>query len=161
MATKDESGTASLSEVGKYDDGTCAICLSSHINKSTPDCGHVFCFRCLIDWCKIKLECPTCKQPFQNFRHDIQIRPTCEQIYTPDPPLAPADQQRTPEILNVTIVNEGDHQTWVVRAPNMTIVLLMPPSTHVRLHDTNFRTWFFNYLNNQLNVNILGMVGPN
>jgi hypothetical protein len=40
-------------------------------------------------------------------------------------------------------------------------VLLMPPLTHERLHhDTNFRTWFFNYLNNQLNINILGMLWP-
>jgi hypothetical protein len=40
----------------------------------------------LVDWCKIKLECPTCKQPFQTFRHSIQIQPPLEQIYTPDHP---------------------------------------------------------------------------
>jgi E3 ubiquitin-protein ligase Topors len=158
---KEETGTASPSDVRMYDDGTCAICLSSHVNKATPDCGHVFCFRCLIDWCQIKLECPTCKQPFQNFRHNIQIRPTCEQIYTPDTPLVPADQQPTPEVLNITFLDGGELQTWVVRTPNRMIVLLMPPLTHERLHhDTNFQTWFFNYLNSQLNINIVGMVWP-
>ena len=54
-----------------YDDGQCAICLQPHKTKSQPKCGHVFCFQCLVDWSKIKRECPTCKQPFAKFRHQV------------------------------------------------------------------------------------------
>nr|CAH0111939.1 unnamed protein product [Daphnia galeata] len=163
MSTNEEScSPSSPSDVGKYDDGICAICLGPHINKSNPNCGHVFCFRCLVDWCQIKLECPTCKQPFQNFRHNIHIRPTCDQIYTPDPPPAPADQQQpTAEILSVSFIDEGIFQMWVIRAQDRMMVLPMPPLTHLRLrNDTNFRTLFFNFLNRQLNINVLGMVWP-
>ncbi len=142
-----------------YDDGTCAICLRSHINKSTPNCGHVFCFRCLIDWCQIKLECPTCKQPFQNFRHNIQIRPTGDQIYTPAPPLAPVDDFSVAE-MSMTVVNE-DHrnrQSWVIRSANRMIVIPMPVSSHDRLNDPGFRLRFFAFLNRQFDVNVIDIV---
>ncbi|KAI9557955.1 hypothetical protein GHT06_014707 [Daphnia sinensis] len=55
-----------------YDDGQCAICLYPHVNKSRPYCGHVYCFQCLVSWCRIKLECPTCKKPFTTFRHSMR-----------------------------------------------------------------------------------------
>lgn len=72
----------------KYDDGQCAICLGPHINKSLPDCGHVYCFQCLVDWCHIKLECPSCKKPFTYFYHSLNsIQSTEErQIYVPERP---------------------------------------------------------------------------
>jgi len=41
----------------KYDDGQCAICWVPQINKSLPDCGHFYCYQCLVDWCHFKLEC--------------------------------------------------------------------------------------------------------
>ncbi len=67
----------------KYDDGRCAICLGPHINKSVPDCGHVYCYQCLVDWCHIKRECPSCKKPFTYFYHSI--RSTKErQVYIPE-----------------------------------------------------------------------------
>ncbi len=108
------------SPLNTYDDGICAICLSSHVNKSTPNCGHVFCFRCLIDWCQIKLECPTCKQPFQNFRHTIQTLPTGDQIFTPDPPAAPVENPRV-EQMDDTVINEGYFLIMVI----MLIMLYM------------------------------------
>lgn len=68
-----------------YDDGQCAICLGPHINKSLPDCGHVFCFQCLVDWCHIKLECPSCKKPFNYFYHSIQSTEE-RRVYIPERP---------------------------------------------------------------------------
>ena len=53
----------------KYDDGQCVLCCQSHVTKSRLKCGHVFCYQCLVNWSKIKLECPTCEQPFTQFRH--------------------------------------------------------------------------------------------
>ncbi len=49
-----------------YDDGQCAICLLPHTNKSRLICGHVFCFKCILVWSRVKLECPMCKQRFNS-----------------------------------------------------------------------------------------------
>ncbi|XP_056634328.1 E3 ubiquitin-protein ligase Topors-like [Diorhabda sublineata] len=65
----------------------CAICLGAFSNKCFSDsCMHQFCFKCLLEWSKIKPECPLCKQPFtriiHNFKsheeydeHVVEIRP--------------------------------------------------------------------------------------
>ena len=149
MSTNEEScSPSSPSDVGKYDDGICAICLGPHINKSNPDCGHVFCFTCLVDWCKIKLECPTCKQPFENFRYSIENRPTCDQIYTPDPPPAPADQQQpTAEMLNISFIDDGGiFERWMIQASDR------PVRLDVRLwSDPAYRLRFFANLNREFN----------
>ncbi|KAI9561213.1 hypothetical protein GHT06_012169 [Daphnia sinensis] len=82
-----------------YDTGQCAICLSPQADRSRPRCGHVFCFDCLKEWCRVKLECPTCRQPFTNFVHKITGTAPNEisEVYTPDPPVIP------PAIRRITI----------------------------------------------------------
>ena len=50
-----------------YDDGQCAICLLPHVYKSRLLCGHVFCFKCLSNWCRVKFECPSCRRKFNSF----------------------------------------------------------------------------------------------
>ena len=131
-------------EARKYDDGICAICQRFHVNKSSMDCGHVFCFSCLLEWCKIKLECPTCRQPFLQYRHSFEIGSTVHQIYIPDPPPAPADQPQTLEALTVNIWNER----------NRAFV------THPRLNDINFRTWVIDYMIRRLKLPILRVNFP-
>ena len=54
-----------------YDDGTCAICIGPHENKSRPPCGHVFCFQCLAEWCRIRLKCPMCNRRITSFKHSF------------------------------------------------------------------------------------------
>ncbi len=59
---------------GKFDNGQCAICLEDpQVDKSFPPCGHVFCFKCLVEWCKTherpQLQCPTCNEVFRKFIH--------------------------------------------------------------------------------------------
>ncbi|XP_060520813.1 E3 ubiquitin-protein ligase Topors-like isoform X2 [Cylas formicarius] len=50
----------------------CAICLGSCSNKCFSDsCSHEFCFKCLLEWSKIKAECPLCKQPFKSIIHNV------------------------------------------------------------------------------------------
>ena len=55
-----------------YDDGMCAICMGPHENKSFPSCGHVFCFQCLAEWCRIRQTCPMCNQPITSFKHSFE-----------------------------------------------------------------------------------------
>lgn len=86
MANNDTSITATGFSPLNYDDGQCAICLGPHADKSQLHCGHVFCYHCLAEWCKVKLECPTCKRPFTRILHNIGSTDG-QQIYTPDPPL--------------------------------------------------------------------------
>ena len=68
-----------------YDTGECAICMGPHEDKSRLNCGHFFCFQCLVEWCRVKLQCPTCRQPFADFVHQSAGSAQQEEVYTPDP----------------------------------------------------------------------------
>ena len=67
-----------------YDTGECAICMGPHEDKSRLNCGHFFCFQCLVEWCRVKLQCPTCRQPFADFVHQSAGSAQQEEVYTPD-----------------------------------------------------------------------------
>lgn len=86
-----------------YDNNECAICLEPQINKSRPYCGHVFCYDCLVNWSLIKMECPTCKQPFKYFAHDIQS-PTDYLVCIPEAPSV-RSQQSNPSPYVYSIIN--------------------------------------------------------
>lgn len=91
MANNYQSSTVGQADITtNYDDGQCAICLGPHVNKSQSDCGHVFCYQCLFDWCKIKLECPSCKTPFSFFYHSMHS-PEDWQVCIPEDPLVSTD----------------------------------------------------------------------
>ena len=69
-----------------FDDGVCAICCYPHTNKSRLECGHIFCFQCLIDWCVLKMRCPTCNKTFKSFDHETIDSPSTgkyNKTYTP------------------------------------------------------------------------------
>ena len=82
-----------------YSDGHCAICLAPLTNKSQLLCGHAFCYKCVMEWCRVKMQCPICKQNFNSFvstdlhRDDMQLNTDdghsyyydlCETETTPD-----------------------------------------------------------------------------
>ncbi|KAJ8688484.1 hypothetical protein QAD02_024279 [Eretmocerus hayati] len=51
----------------------CSICLGQLVNPSfTDSCLHQFCFTCLVEWSKIKTECPLCKQIFKSIIHNVR-----------------------------------------------------------------------------------------
>ncbi|XP_013782348.1 E3 ubiquitin-protein ligase Topors-like [Limulus polyphemus] len=52
---------------------SCVICLGKPENKSfTDSCFHIFCFACLVEWSKVKAECPLCKQSFRSIIHNVR-----------------------------------------------------------------------------------------
>ena len=64
----------------------CAICLSKLENKSfTDSCFHMFCFVCLMEWSKVKAECPLCKQPFKSIVHNVRSLDDYDQYHIPRP----------------------------------------------------------------------------
>nr|DBA28186.1 TPA: hypothetical protein GDO54_008584 [Pyxicephalus adspersus] len=54
-------------------DSKCPICLDRFDNISHLDrCLHRFCFKCIKEWAKNKVECPLCKQPFNSILHSVR-----------------------------------------------------------------------------------------
>lgn len=41
---------------------SCMLCLSDMVNPSAANCGHMFCWDCIVDWVRQQPECPLCRQ---------------------------------------------------------------------------------------------------
>uniref|UniRef100_A0A914VXN1 RING-type E3 ubiquitin transferase n=1 Tax=Plectus sambesii TaxID=2011161 RepID=A0A914VXN1_9BILA len=76
----------------------CPICLGVPVDESkTEACQHRFCFVCLVEWSKIKTQCPMCKTPFKKIIHNTksdESGETCEIFDVPEPaPPEPAQRR--------------------------------------------------------------------
>lgn len=40
----------------------CILCLNDMMDPSCSPCGHIFCWACIMNWCKEREECPLCRQ---------------------------------------------------------------------------------------------------
>ncbi|KAH9846626.1 peroxisome assembly protein per8 [Lenzites betulinus] len=40
----------------------CTLCLEERTNSCATDCGHLFCWNCIVGWGREKAECPLCRQ---------------------------------------------------------------------------------------------------
>ncbi|XP_055374192.1 E3 ubiquitin-protein ligase Topors-like [Condylostylus longicornis] len=64
----------------------CAICLGKCKNKCfTDSCLHQFCFKCLLEWSKVKAECPLCKQCFKSIIHNVKSDDQFEEYWVQSP----------------------------------------------------------------------------
>lgn len=44
------------------DSRRCTLCLEERTNGCATDCGHMFCWDCIVGWAREKSECPLCRQ---------------------------------------------------------------------------------------------------
>lgn len=44
------------------DSRTCMLCLTEMTNPAAANCGHFFCWTCIVDWIREHPECPLCRQ---------------------------------------------------------------------------------------------------
>ncbi|XP_069675057.1 E3 ubiquitin-protein ligase Topors-like isoform X2 [Periplaneta americana] len=82
----------------------CAICLGKSQNKSfTDSCLHQFCFNCLLEWSKVKPECPLCKQSFKSIIHNVRSNEDYDQYH-----LRPASENPYPwvNMINIDMVQQ-------------------------------------------------------
>jgi len=62
----------------------CSICLGKLVNTCfTDSCLHQFCFTCLLQWSKIKTECPLCKQTFKSIINNVRSEEDYDQYHVP------------------------------------------------------------------------------
>jgi peroxin-10 len=40
----------------------CTLCLEERTNSTITECGHLFCWSCIVGWGREKAECPLCRQ---------------------------------------------------------------------------------------------------
>jgi peroxin-10 len=41
---------------------TCTLCLEERTDSCATECGHLFCWSCVVGWGREKAECPLCRQ---------------------------------------------------------------------------------------------------
>ena len=41
----------------------CSLCLENCTGPTTPPCGHLFCWKCIVSWVNDKMKCPVCRSP--------------------------------------------------------------------------------------------------
>lgn len=85
LGTPPKSPRGSPSRTGASSpEPNCAICLGKLENKSfTDSCFHQFCYVCLLEWSKVKAECPLCKQTFKSIIHNIRSNEDYDQYHIP------------------------------------------------------------------------------
>lgn len=56
----------------------CPVCLqnfsSSHSKSYTSKCFHSFCFECILEWSKVRYNCPLCKTEFDRILYEVHSR---------------------------------------------------------------------------------------
>lgn len=87
----------------------CSICLGKLINTSfTDSCLHQFCFTCLLQWSKIKTECPLCKQTFKSIIHNVRSEEDYDQYHVPRELVSQIPQPQVTATLDVNFDVDWD-----------------------------------------------------
>lgn len=106
----------------------CAICLGRSKKKSFTDtCLHMFCFKCILEWSKVKAECPLCKQPFRSIIHNVTAMNQYDEyiVQTQQPPMQPQQShmytERVPPPITIPASHTGHVGAHLPTARNSSI----------------------------------------
>ena len=97
MAAKNVQDSTPNEDISKVrrpsspDEPSCAICLAKKLENTsyTDACAHKFCFVCLLEWSKVKAECPLCKTKFKSIIHNIKSKDDYDSYTLPPRPPRP------------------------------------------------------------------------
>ena len=64
----------------------CGICLDTISKSATGNCNHHFCYKCLINWCKINNKCPKCNFIIYEIRLDTEFDSLISEFITNSDP---------------------------------------------------------------------------
>lgn len=65
---KNSSNTPEQNSVSVSSNQKCLLCFSCISEPTLTECGHVFCWHCLLEWLSYKQQCPLCKHDIRNNR---------------------------------------------------------------------------------------------
>ncbi len=83
---KDSSSSGHRKRSASPEATKCAICLGDVVNRSCSNaCVHQFCFGCLLEWSKVKPECPLCKSSFRSIYHNFRSNNEYDEHVVPTP----------------------------------------------------------------------------
>jgi hypothetical protein len=71
----EEEPKTSASTIEQSQDNKCPVCLqklNSNTKSYASTCSHSFCFECLLEWSKIKYNCPLCKRVFDRIIYSVK-----------------------------------------------------------------------------------------
>lgn len=64
-----------IEEVVRQEPDKCPVCLqafaSSRSKSYTSKCFHAFCFECILEWTKVRYQCPLCKSDFDRIIYNV------------------------------------------------------------------------------------------
>ena len=129
-------------------DNICSICTEKHdSNMVKTECNHIFCKDCLINWCKIRSENPTCPMCRGN------IKDTCEKIMPFDSKeifrytnLAGADEKRLNNSLKKIgeIIHNENFDINVENERGKSILYVLSTDRYGRHHFKEFVEYLLN-----------------
>ncbi|KAK4004900.1 hypothetical protein OUZ56_006628 [Daphnia magna] len=101
----------------------CPICLEPYVDKYWLNCCHTFCYKCLVKWTRIKLQCPMCRHPITDSIPWIKDSPSDEiSDYEPDPNVDAEDDEV------VILAEQQPDDNWVLYLDDEAIEMPMPIS---------------------------------
>ena len=100
----------------KHEPDKCPVCLqafsSAHSKAYASNCFHAFDFECLLEWSKVRQQCPLCKTNFDRIIYNVLSRLEFNEFA-----LKPKESEPTQDVIPIYPENEATRSLAEIRAP--------------------------------------------